>query len=48
VIDAVAAIDPVRLEVDDPDELFDVDSPDDLLMATAMLDQRRAVPHRPY
>jgi molybdenum cofactor guanylyltransferase len=40
VTDAVAALEPVLLEVDDPDELFDVDSPDDLLLATAMLDRR--------
>ncbi len=40
VTDAVAALDPVLLEVDDPEELFDVDSPDDLLLATAMLDRR--------
>jgi molybdenum cofactor guanylyltransferase len=43
VTDAVAALEPVLLEVDDPEELFDVDSPDDLLLATAMLD-RRGVP----
>jgi molybdopterin-guanine dinucleotide biosynthesis protein A len=50
VMDAVAALEPVRLEVDDPDELFDVDSPDDLLMATAMLDRRGvpASPRRPW
>lgn len=48
LMDAVAAIDPVLLEVDDPDELFDVDSPDDLLLATAMLDRRgmTAAPRR--
>ena len=44
--DAVAAIDPVRLEVEDPDELFDIDSPDDLLQAAAMMDYRRPLP--PY
>jgi molybdenum cofactor guanylyltransferase len=48
LIDAVAAIEPVLLEVDDPDELFDVDSPNDLLLATAMLDQRRATALPPY
>jgi molybdopterin-guanine dinucleotide biosynthesis protein A len=42
VIDAVAAIEPLLLEVEDPDELFDVDTPDDLLQATAMLDRRRS------
>lgn len=48
VLDAVAALEPVLLEVDDPEELFDVDSPDDLLMATAMLDRRRAETLPPY
>ncbi|HEX4280480.1 MAG TPA: NTP transferase domain-containing protein [Solirubrobacteraceae bacterium] len=42
VRDSVAAIDPVLLEVDDPDEVFDVDSPADLLQAAAMLDRRVA------
>ncbi len=40
--DTIAAIDPVLLEVDEPEELFDVDTPDDLLLAAAILDQRRA------
>jgi molybdopterin-guanine dinucleotide biosynthesis protein A len=48
LMDAVAAIEPVMLEVDDPEELFDVDSPDDLLLATAMLDRRRAETLPPY
>ncbi|HEY1517134.1 MAG TPA: molybdenum cofactor guanylyltransferase [Solirubrobacteraceae bacterium] len=39
--DTIAAMDPVLLEVDDPEELFDVNSPDDLLQAAAMLDRRR-------
>ena len=43
LIDAVAALDPVLLEVEDPEELFDIDTPDDLLLAAAMLD-RRGVP----
>jgi molybdenum cofactor guanylyltransferase len=46
LMEAVAGIDPVLLEADDPDELFDVDSPDDLLIAAAMLDQRRTAPSR--
>jgi molybdenum cofactor guanylyltransferase len=48
VTDAVAALEPVLLEVEDPEELFDVDSPDDLLLATAMLDRRgmTAAPRR--
>ncbi len=36
----VGAIQPRLFEVPDPDELFNVNSPDDLLQATAMLDQR--------
>jgi molybdenum cofactor guanylyltransferase len=44
--DAIAALDPVLLEVEDPEELFDIDSPDDLLQAAAMLDRRRPLP--PY
>ncbi len=39
--ETIAAIDPVLLEVDDPEELFNVNSPDDLLMAAALLDRRR-------
>jgi molybdopterin-guanine dinucleotide biosynthesis protein A len=46
--ETVAAIDPILLEADDPMELFDVDTPDDLLLATAMLDQRRAPAPPPY
>ncbi|HYB30473.1 MAG TPA: molybdenum cofactor guanylyltransferase [Solirubrobacteraceae bacterium] len=42
LMEIVAGIDPVLLEVDDPEELFDVDTPDDLLQAAAMLDRRRA------
>lgn len=38
--DVVASIDPVLVEVDDPDELFNVNAPDDLLQAAAMLDRR--------
>lgn len=48
LMDVVAGIDPVLLEVDDPEELFDIDSPDDLLQAAAMLDRRRAAAPRPY
>ena len=40
--DTIAAMDPVLVEADDPEELFDVDTPDDLLQAAAMLDRRRA------
>ena len=43
LVETVAATGPVQLEVDEPEELFDVDTPDDLLQAAAMLDQRRAV-----
>ena len=48
VRDSVAALDPVLLEVDDPDELFDVDSPADLLQAAAMMDRRAATELPPY
>jgi molybdopterin-guanine dinucleotide biosynthesis protein A len=41
VMDAVAALEPRLLEVDDPEELFDIDAPDDLLQAAAMMDRRR-------
>ena len=43
VRDAVAAIEPLLLEADDADELFDVNTPNDLLLATAMLDRRRSL-----
>ena len=39
--DCIEGLEPVLLEVDDPDELFDVNAPDDLLQAAAMLDRRR-------
>lgn len=38
----VLALDPQRFEVADPDVLFNVNTPDDLLQAAAMLDRRRA------
>jgi molybdopterin-guanine dinucleotide biosynthesis protein A len=38
--EAVDALDPVLLEVDDPEELFNINSPDDLLQASAMLGRR--------
>jgi molybdopterin-guanine dinucleotide biosynthesis protein A len=40
----VSALDPTLVEVDDELELFDVNTPDDLLQAAGMLDvQRRSV-----
>jgi molybdopterin-guanine dinucleotide biosynthesis protein A len=42
LVEMIDAIEPVLLEVDEPEELFDVDTPDDLLQAAAMLDRRRA------
>lgn len=48
LLETIAAIEPVLVEADDPEELFDVDTPDDLLLATAMLDRRRARAPRPY
>jgi molybdopterin-guanine dinucleotide biosynthesis protein A len=41
LLETIAAIDPVLLEAGDQDELFDVDTPDDLLLAAAMLDRRK-------
>ncbi len=41
--DAVAAIGPILFEVEDAEALFDVDAPDDLLIASTMLDRRRRV-----
>jgi molybdenum cofactor guanylyltransferase len=41
LMEIVGAIEPVLLECD-PDELFDIDTPEDLLQAAAMLDRRRA------
>jgi molybdopterin-guanine dinucleotide biosynthesis protein A len=40
--EAVAAIGPRWLELSDPELLFNVNTPDDLLQASAMLDRRRA------
>jgi len=40
VREAVAKLRPVVVEVDDPEQLFNVNSPSDLLQATAMLDAR--------
>jgi molybdopterin-guanine dinucleotide biosynthesis protein A len=37
--DAVASLDPVLLEIEDADVLFNVNTPDDLLQAAAMLDR---------
>jgi molybdopterin-guanine dinucleotide biosynthesis protein A len=48
LLETIATMDPVLLEAGDPDELFDVDAPDDLLLAAAMLDRRRAATPRPY
>jgi molybdopterin-guanine dinucleotide biosynthesis protein A len=47
LMETIAAIDPVLLEVGEPEELFDVDTPDDLLLATAMLDRRPVPARRP-
>jgi molybdopterin-guanine dinucleotide biosynthesis protein A len=46
VQDAVAGLQPQRYEVDDPELLFNVNTPDDLLQAAAMLDRRRAANRR--
>jgi molybdopterin-guanine dinucleotide biosynthesis protein A len=39
--DAVASVGPALVEVEDPDELFNVNAPEDLLQAAAILDRRR-------
>jgi molybdenum cofactor guanylyltransferase len=41
VREAVAALHPAHYEVEDADELFNINSPDDLLLAAAMVDRRR-------
>ncbi len=46
VQEAVAAIGPSPLEIEDPDELFTVKTPDDLLQAAGMLDRRRRLTQR--
>jgi molybdenum cofactor guanylyltransferase len=40
--EAVAGLAPASYEVEDPDELFNINSPDDLLQAAAMIDSRKA------
>lgn len=47
LMEIVAAIDPALLECD-PDELFDIDTPEDLLHAAGMLDRRRAAIEQRY
>jgi len=44
VREAVAALDPLLVEMDDPEVLFNVNTPDDLLQAAAMLDRRTPRP----
>jgi molybdopterin-guanine dinucleotide biosynthesis protein A len=43
----VAGIRPVRIEVTDPDELFNVNSPEDLLVASGLLARSGPEPQRP-
>jgi molybdenum cofactor guanylyltransferase len=40
--DCIASIEPVAFDVAEPDLLFNVNTPDDLLQAAAMMDTRRA------
>ena len=48
VNETVVRLGPKFLEVKDPDDLFNVNTPDDLLQAAAMLDRRaRRVPWAP-
>jgi molybdopterin-guanine dinucleotide biosynthesis protein A len=42
VMKAIAALEPALVEIDDPDALFNVNSPEDLLQAAAILDHRSA------
>jgi molybdenum cofactor guanylyltransferase len=44
--DAVGSLDPALLEVEDPELVFNVNSPDDLLQAAALLDRRRRATSR--
>jgi molybdenum cofactor guanylyltransferase len=44
--ETITAIHPRRYEVEDPDVLFNVNTPDDLLQAAAMLDRRRRASRR--
>jgi molybdenum cofactor guanylyltransferase len=44
--EAVAGLDPRRFEVEDPELVFNVNTPDDLLQAAAMLDRRRRLSRR--
>jgi molybdopterin-guanine dinucleotide biosynthesis protein A len=46
VREAVAALHPTHYEVEDADELFNINSPDDLLQAAAMVDRRRRAASR--
>jgi molybdopterin-guanine dinucleotide biosynthesis protein A len=48
LLETIATIEPVLLEADDPEELFDVDTPDDLLLAAAMIDRRKFTAQRQY
>jgi molybdopterin-guanine dinucleotide biosynthesis protein A len=44
--ESIAALDPAFYEVDDPDVLFNINSPDDLLQAAGMIDQKKAPSRR--
>jgi molybdopterin-guanine dinucleotide biosynthesis protein A len=44
--ESIAAIGPAVYEVDDPDLLFNVNTPDDLLQAAAMLDRKKTATRR--
>ena len=48
LLETIAAIEPILVEADDPEDLFDVDTPDDLLQAAGLLDRRRAATLPPY
>jgi molybdopterin-guanine dinucleotide biosynthesis protein A len=44
--ESIAWLDPVFYEVDDSDALFNINSPDDLLQAAGMIDQKKAPSRR--
>jgi molybdopterin-guanine dinucleotide biosynthesis protein A len=48
LLETIATIEPLLVEADDPEELFDIDTPDDLLLAAAMIDRRKMVSPRQF
>jgi molybdopterin-guanine dinucleotide biosynthesis protein A len=48
LLETIATIEPLLVEADDPEELFDVDTPNDLLLAAAIIDRRKMVSPRQF